>query len=199
MTRIFDIIFSAISLLMLSPLFIILAIWIKFDSSGPILYRQKRVGKNGKEFSMFKFRSMYEEADKKGLLLTVGENDSRITRVGFFLRKYKFDELPQFLNVLLGQMSIVGPRPEVKKYVDLYTKEQRAILNIRPGITDIASVKYKDENELLKNQKNPEKYYIEHIMPEKIRLNYVFLQAPDAANYFSIIFLTFKKLFISKN
>lgn len=194
MTRLLDIIFSVLGLVILSPVFLCMAIWVKLDSPGPVLYKQKRVGRYGREFLLLKFRSMHIDADKKGLL-TVGGRDPRITKSGYLLRKYKFDELPQMFNVLTGDMSIVGPRPEVRKYVDLYSKEQLQVLNVRPGITDIASIKYRNENEILEAQAEPEKYYIEHIMPEKINLNMEYINAPNIYNYFRIILLTIKNVF----
>lgn len=197
MTRAFDIIFSFVGLIILSPFFLILSLWVKLTSKGPILYKQKRVGMGGKEFSLFKFRSMYVDADKRGLL-TVAK-DTRITSSGYYLRKYKLDELPQLFNVLMGDMSIVGPRPEVKKYVNLYTDEQRKILNVRPGITDLASIKYKNENDLLHAQTDPEQYYITHIMPEKIRFNNIFIKSPTTGNYFKIIFMTIGHVFKRDN
>ena len=154
-------------------LLIALAIWI--DDPGPVFYRQVRVGRNGKTFRIFKFRSMVMDADKKGLAITVGR-DSRITRVGAVLRKTKLDELAQLLNVLLGQMSFVGPRPEVPKYVELYTPYQRQVLLVRPGITDYASIAYRNENDLLAGAPNPEAMYIEQIMPDKIELNMKYLR-----------------------
>jgi len=197
MTRLFDLIFSLLGLIILSPFFLIIAIWVKVTSRGPVLYKQKRIGKNGKEFRVLKFRSMYVDADKRGLL-TVGGKDPRITNAGVYIRKYKLDELPQLWNVLIGQMSIVGPRPEVKKYVDMYNDEQKKILHVRPGITDLASIKYRNENEILEAQSEPERYYIEHLMPEKIELNKKFIESPTINNYFRIIFLTVKNVFISK-
>jgi lipopolysaccharide/colanic/teichoic acid biosynthesis glycosyltransferase len=190
MTRFFDILFCSLGLIILSPVFLILAILVKLNSKGPFIYKQKRVGKDGKEFNLLKVRTMHVNSDKKGLLLTVGHRDPRITKLGRTLRKYKLDELPQLWNVLIGEMSIVGPRPEVKKYVDLYTPEQRRILSVRPGVTDIASVEYRNENTLLAKQANPEKFYIEHIMPKKIELNHVFIEDPTIGNYFRIIFKT---------
>lgn len=189
MKRCLDVILSCIAILILSPVLLIIAAIIKLDSKGPVYYRQKRVGKDGVEFLMVKFRTMYEDADKRGLL-TMNAADNRITGIGRFLRKYKLDELPQFFNVLAGYMSIVGPRPEVKKYVDLYTPEQRNVLSVLPGITDIASIRFKNEAEVLAKQSDPESYYIKHIMPEKIRLNQVYLASPTIGNYFRIIFLT---------
>lgn len=189
MLRIFDFFFSLFGLIFLGPLFILLAIWIKLDSKGPVFYKQKRVGFLGVEFHLYKFRSMRPDSDKLGLL-TVGGRDPRVTKSGYFIRKYKLDELPQLINVLLGEMSLVGPRPEVKKYVDLYTKDQLKVLNVRPGITDLASIAYKNENELLAQSKNPEQTYIDEIMPAKLELNKAFIQSPTIINYFRIIFKT---------
>ena len=191
--RIFDILFSLLALLLLSPLFLLFALFIKLESKGPVFYYSLRAGSGYKIFKFYKFRSMYVDADKRGLL-TIGK-DTRITSSGYYLRKYKLDELPQLFNVLTGSMSIVGPRPEVKKYVDLYTDEQKKILNVRPGITDLASIKYKNENDLLHTQSDPEQYYIAHIMPEKIRFNNIFIKSPTPANYFKIIFMTIGHVF----
>ena len=162
-------------LLILSPLFILLSIFIVLDSKGPIFFRQERIGKNEVPFRIFKFRSMYVDSDKKGLL-TIGDKDNRVTRIGQFLRKTKLDELPQLINVLLGDMSFVGPRPEVKKYVDLYSTEQKNIFKVRPGITDVASLEYIDEVELLAKSNDPEKTYIDEIMPHKLSLNLDYLK-----------------------
>lgn len=167
MKRIIDIIASGCGLLVLSPIFLILAIWIKLDSKGPVFYRQVRVGKNGKDFRIFKFRSMVIHADK-GSLITVGGRDPRVTRSGYYIRKYKLDELAQLINVFIGDMSIVGPRPEVRKYVDLYTEDQMKVLKVRPGITDYASIEYMDENVLLEKSSDPDKTYIKEIMPAKV-------------------------------
>ena len=169
MKRLFDIIVSGLMLIVLSPLFLVLAIWIKMDSKGPVFYRQVRVGRNNKDFRIFKFRSMRVGADK-GSLVTIGGHDPRITRSGYFIRKYKFDELPQLINVFVGDMSHVGPRPEVRHYVNYWTPEQMHVLDVRPGITDPASIKFRNENELMEKADDPEKYYIEVIMQEKIRL-----------------------------
>ncbi|OOF68571.1 glycosyl transferase [Rodentibacter pneumotropicus] len=193
MTRFFDFILSLIGLVVLAPIFFILAIWIKTDSSGPVFYKQIRVGKNGKDFSLFKFRSMVVDAEKKGLI-TVGGRDPRITRSGYFIRKYKLDELPQLMNVLVGDMSLVGPRPEVRKYVDLYNEEQQKILSVQPGITDYASIEYMDENEILGKSDDPEKTYIEEIMSEKIKYNMKYIQNKSLIEYFKIIFLTVLKI-----
>jgi lipopolysaccharide/colanic/teichoic acid biosynthesis glycosyltransferase len=168
--RLFDIVASAIGLLVLWPVFLVIAALIKLEDAGPVFYRQERIGYKGRPFKIWKFRSMVINADKLGIPLTVGR-DPRITRVGYWLRKFKLDELPQLLNVLLGEMSLVGPRPEVPQYVALYTPEQRKVLDLVPGITDPASIKFANEAELLAEASDPEKFYIEHIMPTKIRLN----------------------------
>lgn len=169
MKRIFDILVSGIGLICLSPLLLIVAIWIKLDSPGPVFYRQVRVGRYNKDFRIFKFRSMRIGSDK-GSLVTIGGRDPRITRSGYFIRKFKIDELPQLINVFIGDMSLVGPRPEVRHYVNYWTPQQMHVLDVRPGITDPASIKYRNENELLAQAEDPEKYYIEVIMQEKIKL-----------------------------
>lgn len=173
--RAMDIVLSACALAVLWPLLLLIALAIWIDDPGPVFYRQVRVGRNGKTFRIFKFRSMVMDADKKGLAITVGR-DSRITRVGAVLRKTKLDELAQLLNVLFGQMSFVGPRPEVPKYVELYTPYQRQVLLVRPGITDYASIAYRNENDLLAGAPNPEAMYIKQIMPDKIELNMKYLR-----------------------
>ena len=193
MIRFFDFILSLVGLVVLAPIFIVLAIWIKIDSKGPVFYKQVRVGQNGIDFGLFKFRSMVVDADKKGLI-TVGGRDPRITRSGYFIRKYKLDELPQLINVLVGDMSLVGPRPEVRKYVDLYTYEQQKVLSVKPGITDYASIEYMDENEILGKSSDPEKTYIEEIMPEKIKYNMKYILNKNVSEYFKIIFLTLLKI-----
>lgn len=189
MTRIFDILLATLGLVILSPLLILVYVAIVLESRGGGFYRQERTGRYGKPFRLIKFRSMNVNADKHGLI-TVGGHDNRITRVGYYIRKYKIDELPQLINVVKGDMSIVGPRPEVKKYTDLYTEEQRKILDVRPGITDYASIKYVDENEILGTSDNPERIYIEHIMPDKIKLNMIYISQNGIKEYFKIIFLT---------
>ena len=193
MIRFFDFILSLVGLVVLAPIFIVLAIWIKIDSNGPVFYKQVRVGQNGIDFGLFKFRSMVVDADKKGLI-TVGGRDPRITRSGYFIRKYKLDELPQLINVLVGDMSLVGPRPEVRKYVDLYTDEQQKVLSVKPGITDYASIEYMDENEILGKSSDPEKTYIEEIMPEKIKYNMKYINNKSLFEYFKIILLTVLKI-----
>lgn len=191
--RIFDLVFTFISLIVLSPLFIIISLIIYLDSGGNIFYKQKRVGKGGKLFGLYKFRTMHDDADKKGLL-TIGEKDSRITSSGIFLRKYKLDELPQLINVLSGDMSIVGPRPEVKKYTDLYNDEQKKVLTVKPGITDYASIEYSSENETLSSENNPEQAYIDKIMPAKLHLNLKYINERSFITDLKIIFLTLKKI-----
>ena len=188
--RIFDIIASGCGLIVLSPLFIILAIWIKWDSKGPVFYKQVRVGRNNKDFKLYKFRSMRVGADKAGLI-TVGGRDPRVTRSGYYIRKYKLDEFPQLINVFLGDMSLVGPRPEVRKYVDMYTPEQMHVLDVRPGITDLASIRYRNENELLEKAEDPDRYYIEVIMQEKIKLYLEYVENASFWYDIKLIFLTF--------
>lgn len=193
--RLIDLVLSLIGIIILIPFAILIIVYIKIDSKGSAFYKQDRVGKEGRHFELWKFRTMTADSDKKGLL-TIGMNDSRITRAGIWLRKYKIDELPQLLNVLLNDLSIVGPRPEVQKYVDLYTKEQKRVLAVKPGITDYASIKYSNENDLLKKSDNPEKTYIEEILPLKIELNLRYINNPNISQYFNIILLTFKHLFL---
>ena len=193
MIRFYDILFSIIGLVILSPLFTVLYLLIRIESQGGGFYSQERIGKNGKPFKLFKFRSMRIGSDKKGLI-TIGEKDNRITKTGFILRKYKLDELPQLWNVFIGDMSLVGPRPEVKKYTDLYTEEQKQVLQVRPGITDWASIKYVDENKILGESKDPDEAYVNLIMPNKIKLNMVYIQHQTLGEYFKIIFTTFKEI-----
>ncbi len=188
--RTFDILASAAGLLLLSPLFLVVALWIKCDSCGPVFYRQTRVGRGNRNFRLFKFRSMYVDSDKKGLL-TVGGRDSRVTKSGYFIRKYKIDELPQLINVFTGDMSFVGPRPEVRRYVDLYTAEQLHVLDVRPGITDRASVKYRNENDLLAMAEDPEEYYVRVIMPDKLAMNLGYVAHHSLWSDIGIIFFTF--------
>lgn len=194
MKKLFDLFFSTLGIIVLLPLIILLAIIVAIESKGGFIYIQKRVGKNGIIFNLLKFRTMYINSDKMGLL-TVGNRDPRITKSGYYLRKYKLDELLQLFNVLIGDMSFVGPRPEVEKYVDLYTLNQRKILNVKPGITDIASIAYRSENQILSIQKNPELFYIQKIMPHKIRLNMVYLNNQNICYDFKIVFLTIFNIF----
>lgn len=195
MKRIFDIISSIIGLIVLSPIFLVLALWIKFDSKGPVFYRQIRVGKKGEDFKIFKFRSMRQGSDKKGLI-TVGGRDPRVTKSGFYIRKYKLDEFPQLINVLIGDMSIVGPRPEVRKYVNLYTVDQLKVLSVKPGITDIASIKYRNENEILENAQDPDKMYVEVIMPDKLKYNLEYISKQSIIFDLKLIFLTIKEILV---
>ena len=188
--RIFDFFAALIGIIILSPIFIIVSIAIKLDSPGNIMFLQKRVGKCGKEFDIFKFRTMVTNAERLGKQITVGK-DNRITKVGAFLRKYKIDELPQLFNVLKGDMSLVGPRPEVPKYVALYNEEQKKVLSVRPGITDLASLKYSDENDILEKVENPEEYYINVIMKDKLSLN---LEYIEKSNLFFDISLVIKTI-----
>lgn len=190
MKRLFDIVASGLGLIVLSPLFIVLAIWIKLDSKGPVFYRQVRVGYKNKDFRIFKFRSMRVGADK-GSLVTIGGHDPRVTKSGYFIRKFKFDELPQLINVFLGDMSLVGPRPEVRHYVDYWTPEQMHVLDVRPGITDPASIKFRNENELMEQAEDPEKYYIEVIMQEKIKLYLEYVEKHSFLYDIGLIFKTF--------
>ena len=193
MIRFCDIVLSCLGLLLLSPLFVVVAVWIVIDNPGPIFYRQMRVGKDGKDFGLLKFRSMRVGADKSSLI-TIGEHDSRITRAGYYIRKYKLDELPQLWNVLIGDMSLVGPRPEVRRYVDMYTDEQRQVLTVRPGITDYASIEYIDENRILAQAEDPDRTYIEEILPAKIALNMRYIKHQTLGEYMKIIFLTLAKI-----
>lgn len=193
MKRIFDIVASSCILMVFLPFGLLFSFAIIFESRGGIFYRQERIGKNGIPFKLFKFRTMNLDADKSGKL-TVGMRDPRITRVGYFLRKLKLDEFPQFINVLIGEMSIVGPRPEVKEYVDLYTVEQRKVLNVKPGITDYASLEYFKENELLGKSENPQQTYINEIMPAKLELNKKYLENPTIGQDVSIMWKTFLKM-----
>ena len=190
MKRLFDIIASGCGLFFLSPLLLCVAIWIKLDSKGPVFYRQVRVGRYNKDFRMFKFRSMRIGSDK-GSLVTIGKRDPRVTRSGYFIRKFKIDELPQLINVFIGNMSIVGPRPEVRHYVNYWTTEQLHVLDVRPGITDPASIKFRNENELLEKVNNPEQFYIEVIMQEKIQLYLEYVKNASLGYDIQLIFQTF--------
>jgi len=197
MTRFFDVIFSLVGIVILLPFFFIIYLLIAIESKGGGFYRQIRVGKNGRDFNLLKFRSMRVGSDKKGLI-TVGEKDSRMTNMGIFIRRYKIDELPQLFNVLKGDMSIVGPRPELRHFVELYTIEQLKVLSVRPGITDYASIEYVDENKILGSAANPEKVYVEQIMPHKIQLNMKYIQNQNLKEYFKVIFLTVFQIFNKK-
>ncbi|MGE0566446.1 MAG: sugar transferase [Bacteroidia bacterium] len=194
MKRLFDVLFSLFGLIILLPFFVIISLLIITTSRGGVFYFQKRVGLHGKEFNLFKFRTMKRDSDKKGLL-TIGGKDPRITSVGYFLRKYKLDEFPQLINVLIGDMSFVGPRPEVRKYVDLYSEEQLKVLTVKPGITDNASISYFNENEVLGKATDPEKTYIEEIMPRKLELNLEYVKNNNVLSDIALILKTFSKIF----
>jgi lipopolysaccharide/colanic/teichoic acid biosynthesis glycosyltransferase len=189
MIRLLDFLFSFLGLILLFPFLFLIGLIIKLTSRGPVFYKQSRVGLNGVYFNVFKFRTMRINSDNLSLI-TVGGRDPRITLVGFFLRKYKLDELPQLLNVLIGEMSLVGPRPEVRKYVDMYTVEQKKVLSIRPGITDWASINYRDENVILGESSDPEKDYIAKIMPDKLNYNFIYINNYGTIEYLKIIFTT---------
>lgn len=198
MKRLFDILFSGFVLICFLPIGGILAILILLGSKGGVFFKQERIGQNGIPFHLLKFRSMVTDSESKGKI-TVGTRDPRITKVGYYIRRYKLDEFPQFINVLKGEMSIVGPRPEVKEYVDLYTDEQRKILSVKPGITDYASLAYFHENELLAKSDNPQETYINEVMPEKIKLNEKYLSNPTLSEDLIIIRKTVLKMFFSRN
>lgn len=191
MKRLFDIVASTLGLIVLSPLFLVLAVWIKVDSKGPVFYRQTRVGWHNKDFRIFKFRSMRVGSDR-GSLVTIGGRDPRITKSGYYIRKYKLDEFPQLINVLIGDMSLVGPRPEVRHYVDYWTPEQMRVLDVRPGITDPASIKFRNENELMAQAGDPEQYYINVIMQEKLRLYLEYVDNQSFLYDLRLIFATLR-------
>lgn len=194
MKRLFDIVSSGLGLILLSPLFAILAVWIKADSRGPVFYRQIRVGRDNKDFRLYKFRSMRPDSDKLGLI-TVGGRDPRVTRSGYYIRKYKLDEFPQLINVFLGDMSLVGPRPEVRKYVDMYTPEQMRVLKVRPGITSLASIRYRNENDILAASDDPDRTYIEQVMPDKLAIDLEYVDRATLWNDIRLIFSTFREIF----
>lgn len=191
--RFIDILLSLPILLLFSPVWILIALAVSLESPGGPFYIQERIGRFGRPFAMYKFRTMARGSDKKGLI-TIGYNDSRITKTGRFLRKYKIDEFPQLWNVIKGDMSLVGPRPEVSKYVEMYTEEQRGVLNVRPGLTDYASLEYFHENELLANSADPDKTYIEEIMPAKLALNLRYIREQSLATDLHIIRRTIGKI-----
>jgi lipopolysaccharide/colanic/teichoic acid biosynthesis glycosyltransferase len=191
--RLFDIVFSLLGLVLLSPLLLLIAIGVALSPGGGVFYTQERVGRGNKNFRLFKFRTMRAGSDKKGLL-TVGGRDPRITSLGYYLRKYKLDELPQLINVLAGSMSFVGPRPEVRRYVDLYTPEQMKVLQVKPGITDYASLEYFSENELLARAADPEQTYIREIMPAKLALNKKYIAEAGLMTDLRLILRTLSKI-----
>lgn len=189
MKRLFDIVCSFFGLVFLSWLFVFVALWVGLSSSGGVFYRQRRVGRCNRDFTIYKFRSMRVNSDSQGLL-TIGGRDGRITKAGVFIRKYKLDELPQLFNVLRGDMSFVGPRPEVRKYVELYTEEQKKVLTVRPGITSLSSIKYRNENEILSRSDNPEQYYIDVIMQDKLAIELDYLEQRSLLTDIKVIFQT---------
>ena len=191
--RLFDLFFSGVGLLFLLPLLIIVATLVKLNSRGPVFFIQERIGRNFHPFGIFKFRSMAIDASTNGPLITV-EGDKRVTRIGKYLRKYKIDELPQLINVFIGDMSLVGPRPEVKKYVDLFRKDYERLLTVRPGITDPASITFSREESVLLASADWEKDYVEKILPEKIRLALTYLEHPSILTDVKLILQTFLKI-----
>ncbi len=195
MKRAFDIVASGVGLIFLSPLFLILAIWIKVDSHGPVFYRQVRVGRGNKDFRLLKFRSMRPDTDKLGLI-TVGDHDPRVTRSGYYIRKYKLDEFPQLINVFIGDMSLVGPRPEVRKYVDMYTPGQMRVLDVRPGITSLASIRYRNENVILAVADDPDRAYVEQVMPDKLAIDLEYVAKANLWTDIKLIFSTFKEIIV---
>ncbi len=187
--RLFDLFWSALGLALLSPLLLLVALAVKAEDGGPVFFRQVRIGRGGRPFGIWKFRTMVVDAERQGRSITVGQ-DPRITRIGRRLRATKLDEIPQLLNVLVGEMSLVGPRPEVPRYVDLYTESQRAILALRPGITDLASIKYRNESELLAEAENPDETYIQVLLPDKIRINLDYAVRANLRTDFLVILAT---------
>jgi lipopolysaccharide/colanic/teichoic acid biosynthesis glycosyltransferase len=191
--RSFDIVSSSIVLLLFSPFFLVIALLILLDSRGGVFFKQIRVGRNGKHFPLYKFRTMRPNSESKGQI-TVGKRDNRITPIGYFLRKFKLDEFPQLINVIRGDMSVVGPRPEVPRYVEMYTDEQKQVLTVRPGLTDFASLEYINENELLANAENPEEEYVERVMPAKLDLNLKYIAQQSILTDLKIIFKTLGRI-----
>lgn len=192
--RIFDLLFSCLGLIFLTPLFLLIAILIKLDSPGPILFRQERVGRKGKIFKVYKFRTMIKEAEKQGIRFTTPINDVRITKIGRILRKYNIDELPQLINVLKGEMSLVGPRPEVPEIVSLYSKEQKKVLSVKPGMTDLASLEFLKEGEIMSSAKDLFQTYTQKVMPEKLKLNLKYIKEQSLWFDFKIIIKTIFKI-----
>ena len=194
MIRFFDILFSLLGLIILIPIFLVIGLLVYTSGKGGVFYIQERIGRFGIPFMLYKFRSMPNGSDQNGLL-TVGKRDSRLTTIGYFIRQYKLDELPQLWNVLIGDMSLVGPRPEVERYTSLYSAEQSRVLSIRPGITDPASIYYRKESELLANSPNPEETYIREIMPHKLSLSLQYINQPTVFAYFRHIINTIVLIF----
>ena len=187
--RAFDLFWSALGLAVLSPVLALVALAVKLEDGGPVFFRQLRIGRGGRPFRIWKFRTMVVDADRQGRAITVGR-DPRITRVGHWLRDSKLDEIPQLLNVFSGEMSLVGPRPEVPRYVELYTEAQRAILALRPGITDLASIKYRNESDLLGAAENPDETYVQILLPDKIRINLAYASEAGLWSDFLVILAT---------
>jgi lipopolysaccharide/colanic/teichoic acid biosynthesis glycosyltransferase len=196
--RLFDLVISGVGLIVLSPVLLIIAMLIKSDSKGSVLYTQERVGKGGRLFNLFKFRTMVVNADKEAAI-TVGRRDPRITKIGYYLRNYKLDELPQLLNVLLGEMSLVGPRPELKKFVDIYSEEQRKVIAVKPGITDYASIEFRNENQLLEGKPDPIAFYIKEVMPQKLLLNRKYVENQSIWIDCKIIMKTILRVFFKNS
>ena len=190
MKRLFDTVFSIFGLVFLAPILLLIVLLLLATLNGTVIYKQVRVGRNNKDFKIFKFRTMYVNADKLGLL-SVGNRDPRITQIGYYLRKFKLDELPQLLNVLKGDMSFVGPRPEVRKYVNFYNQKQMNVFKVRPGITDLASIEFRNESELLSNQEDPDSYYVNVIMPKKLQTNLDYLEKRKLIKDVGVIVKTF--------
>jgi lipopolysaccharide/colanic/teichoic acid biosynthesis glycosyltransferase len=195
--RTLDLLVSGFGLMLLLPFFLLIGLIFKLTSKGPIFYLQQRVGKGGKLFKLFKFRTMRVDADKQ-TAITVGARDARITTVGYYLRKYKIDELPQLINVFMGNMSLVGPRPELKKFVDLYNVEQAKVISVKPGITDYASIEFRNENELLEGKPDPIDYYVREIMPAKLALNLQYIREQSLWTDLKIITSTIWLIFREK-
>lgn len=193
--RAFDVCLSLVGLIILAPIILLIAVLIKLDSKGPILFIQPRVGLNNIDFNIFKFRTMFVASDKKGLL-TIGNSDARVTRLGYYLRRYKLDEIPQLWNVLKGDMSFVGPRPELRKYVNYYSKNDMVLFTVKPGITGLASIKFRNEVELLKASKDPETYFINDIIPEKNELNKVYISKRNFWFDLKLIIITIYKVLL---
>lgn len=191
--RVFDIVASLIGLLLLSPLFIIIALWVKLSSNGPVFFTQKRVGRDFKEFNLYKFRSMFVGADSQGPGVT-SSDDNRITKIGRFIRKTKIDELPQLLNVLKGEMSLLGPRPELKKFVDAYSEEYKKVLSVKPGITDNAAIEFRNEEEIMLQYQDKERAYIDIVLPQKIKLYYDYIDNISFLNDTKLLLHTLKAL-----
>lgn len=191
--RAFDLIFSILGLILLFPLLLFISLLIKLDSKGPVLFMQGRVGKNNIDFDIYKFRTMRIQSDEKGLL-TLGNKDSRITRIGYFLRRYKIDEFPQLINIIKGNMSFVGPRPELRYYVNFYNEDDMEIFKVRPGITGLASLKYRNEVELLKQAEDPETFFIETIIPDKLKFNKAYIKKQNFFFDLKLIALTIIKV-----